>query len=102
MELSRRKMLLGGGALGAAGALAMASPAGARSLWTWKPSGSVAGAGAGEDPRWVWDELAERTREESTLRGDVDAHHPVTAAIKQLTPGGAPEWLVAAIARDLP
>ena len=29
MEISRRKMLLGGGALGAAGALAMASPAGA-------------------------------------------------------------------------
>ncbi|NRQ37922.1 DUF2236 domain-containing protein [Nonomuraea sp. NN258] len=55
-ELSRRKMLLAGGALGAAGALGMASPAQA---WTWPPAGSVAGAGAGLDPRWVWDDEAD-------------------------------------------
>lgn len=60
-ELSRRKMLISGGALGALGALGMASPAHARPLmsWTWAPSGSVAGSGAGEDPRWVWDEEAD-------------------------------------------
>ncbi|MEV4181488.1 oxygenase MpaB family protein [Streptosporangium canum] len=60
-ELSRRRILVSGGALGALGALGMASPAQARSLmdWTWAPSGSVAGSGAGDDPRWVWDEEAD-------------------------------------------
>ncbi|WP_020673182.1 oxygenase MpaB family protein [Amycolatopsis nigrescens] len=60
-ELSRRKMLISGGAFGALGALGMASPAQARSLmaWTWAPSGSVAGSGAGADPRWVWDDEAD-------------------------------------------
>lgn len=60
-ELSRRKMLLSGGALGALGVLGMATPANARAAteWTWAPSGSVAGAGAGADPRWVWDEEAD-------------------------------------------
>ncbi|MGW3349505.1 oxygenase MpaB family protein [Nonomuraea rubra] len=56
-ELSRRRMLISGGALGAMGALAMASPAHA---WTWSPQGSIAGAGAGADPRWVWDEEADQ------------------------------------------
>jgi hypothetical protein len=55
-DLSRRKMLITGGALGAMGALSIASPAHA---WTWSPTGSVAGAGAGLDPRWVWDEEAD-------------------------------------------
>jgi hypothetical protein len=60
-ELSRRKMLISGGALGALGALGMASPAQARPLleWTWPSSGSIAGSGAGADPRWVWDEEAD-------------------------------------------
>ncbi|MFD9893282.1 oxygenase MpaB family protein [Amycolatopsis sp. NPDC059027] len=53
-ELSRRKMLISGGALGALGALGVASPA-----WAWAASGSVAGSGAGADPRWVWDEEAD-------------------------------------------
>ena len=71
MEISRRKVLLGGSALGAFGALGAASPAGARSLWTWKPSGSVAGAGTGADPRWVWDELADPVVASVLDRGDV-------------------------------
>ncbi|MEU8379629.1 oxygenase MpaB family protein [Streptosporangium sp. NPDC048865] len=58
-ELSRREMLISGGALGALGALGMASPAQALTPWTWAPKGSVAGSGAGTDPRWVWDEEAD-------------------------------------------
>ncbi|WP_068925887.1 oxygenase MpaB family protein [Planobispora rosea] len=57
-ELSRRDMLKAGGTLGAIGALSVATPAQAR-VWTWSPSGSVAGTGAGADPRWVWDEEAD-------------------------------------------
>jgi hypothetical protein len=46
---------MAGGTLGALGALSVASPAQAAPLWTWSPKGSVAGAGKGADPRWVWD-----------------------------------------------
>ncbi|MFJ8648568.1 oxygenase MpaB family protein [Streptomyces sp. NPDC093546] len=70
-ELSRRRMLLAGGALGALGALGMASPARARTLWTWSPSGSVAGSGAGTDPEWVWDEEADPLLAAVIDRGDV-------------------------------
>jgi endo-cleaving rubber dioxygenase len=70
-KLSRRKVMLGGGALGAIGALGMAAPAQARSLWTWQPSGSVAGSGTGEDPRWVWDVLADPLVASLLDRGDV-------------------------------
>ncbi|SNT57494.1 hypothetical protein SAMN05443665_104734 [Actinomadura meyerae] len=52
---TRRHVLLAGGTLGALGALSVASPAQAAPLWTWSPKGSVAGAGKGADPRWVWD-----------------------------------------------
>ncbi|MCQ8833936.1 oxygenase MpaB family protein [Streptomyces malaysiensis] len=70
-ELSRRRMLITGGALGALGLLGAASPAQARSLWTWAPSGSVAGAGAGLDPDWVWDEEADPVLAAVIDRGDV-------------------------------
>ncbi|MGW0570222.1 oxygenase MpaB family protein [Streptomyces tauricus] len=66
-ELSRRRMLITGGALGALGA---ATPASARSLWTWAPSGSVAGKGAGLDPEWVWDEEADPVLAAVIERGD--------------------------------
>ncbi|MFB4419759.1 oxygenase MpaB family protein [Streptomyces sp. QL37] len=69
--LSRRRMLLTGGALGAFGALGMASPAHARSVWTWAPSGSIAGKGAGLDPDWVWDEEVDRLVAAVIDRGDV-------------------------------
>lgn len=70
-KLSRRNMLKAGGALGALGALGVASPAQAHSLWTWSPQGSVAGAGAGLDPRWVWDEEADPLVASLLDRGDV-------------------------------
>ena len=69
--LSRRKMLFAGGALGAFGALSLASPTHARSLWTWAPSGSVAGKGAGLDPEWVWDEEVDQLVAAVIERGDV-------------------------------
>ncbi|MEU8654208.1 oxygenase MpaB family protein [Streptomyces sp. NPDC048737] len=69
--LSRRRMLFASGALGAFGALSAASPASARSLWTWAPSGSVAGKGAGLDPEWVWDEEADQLVASVIQRGDV-------------------------------
>lgn len=56
---SRRNVLMAGGTLGALGALSVATPANASSLWTWSPKGSVAGAGKGADPKWVWDEEAD-------------------------------------------
>ena len=70
-KISRRKMLLKGGAMGAVGALAMATPAQARALWTWKATGSVAGAGTGADPRWVWDDATDPLVASLLDRGDV-------------------------------
>ncbi|MFH8800988.1 oxygenase MpaB family protein [Streptomyces sp. NPDC017936] len=80
--LSRRRMLLTGGALGAFGALGAAPPASARSLWTWAPSGSVAGTGAGIDPEWVWDEEADPVLAAVIDRGDVAK---VNQALRQWT-----------------
>jgi endo-cleaving rubber dioxygenase len=71
MEISRRKILLGGGALGAVGAFSVASPAGAKALWTWKPSGSVAGQGTGADPKWIWDDETDPLVASLLDRGDV-------------------------------
>lgn len=70
-KVNRRNVLRAGGALGAIGALSVASPAQARSLWTWSPKGSVAGTGAGLDPRWVWDEEADPLVASLLDRGDV-------------------------------
>ncbi|NUW31777.1 DUF2236 domain-containing protein [Nonomuraea sp. SMC257] len=61
-ELSRRKVLISGTAVGALGALGMISPVQAEALsgdWTWPAGGSVAGSGSGADPRWVWDDVAD-------------------------------------------
>src|SRR5262245_16627475 len=69
-ELSRRKMLLSGGALGALGALSMTAPAQAVP-WTWSAAGSVAGTGAETDPRWVWDPEADPLVASLLDRGDV-------------------------------
>ncbi|MFD4636486.1 oxygenase MpaB family protein [Lentzea sp. NPDC058436] len=67
-EISRRSMLVAGGTLGA---LCLASPAGAKSLWSWSPSGSLAGSGAGTDPHWVWDDEADPLLASVIDRGDV-------------------------------
>ncbi|MET8113002.1 oxygenase MpaB family protein [Streptomyces prasinus] len=91
--LSRRRMLLASGALGTFGALGVAAPARARSLWTWAPSGSVAGEGAGLDPEWVWDEEVDRLVAAVIDRGDVPG---ANAELRKWTrndqplPGGLP------------
>ncbi|MBL7498255.1 DUF2236 domain-containing protein [Frankia sp. CNm7] len=61
VDLSRRKVLISGGTLGALGALGVVTPTQARAAggWTWPASGSVAGTGTGADPRWVWDAEAD-------------------------------------------
>ncbi|GAB3488290.1 oxygenase MpaB family protein [Amycolatopsis cihanbeyliensis] len=70
-NLSRRNVLKAGGALGALGALGVVAPAQASTEWTWSPAGSVAGTGVGADPRWVWDEEADRLVASLLDRGDV-------------------------------
>ncbi|GAA1713270.1 oxygenase MpaB family protein [Nonomuraea sp. AD125B] len=103
-DLSRRKMLITGGALGAMGALSIASPAHA---WTWSPAGSVAGAGAGLDPRWVWDEEADPLVASLLDRGAVPEVNRLLwdwNRNDQPLPDGLPADLVAFIekARQLP
>ncbi|MFH8346625.1 oxygenase MpaB family protein [Streptomyces sp. NPDC018045] len=85
--LSRRRVLGASGALGAFGALSLASPARARSLWTWAPSGSVAGKGAGLDPDWVWDEEADPVLAAVIQRGDVPK---VNEALRKWTRNNQP------------
>ncbi|WP_216216782.1 oxygenase MpaB family protein [Amycolatopsis aidingensis] len=86
-ELSRRRMLMTGGALGALGALTVAAPAQARPLWTWSPRGSVAGAGTGADPRWVWDAEADPLVASLLDRGDVPR---VNELLRTWTKNGQP------------
>ncbi|MFD0683451.1 oxygenase MpaB family protein [Actinomadura fibrosa] len=93
---SRRNVLMAGGTLGALGALSVATPANASALWTWSPKGSVAGAGEGADPRWVWDEEADRLVASIIDRGDVAK---VNTLLKQWTKNGQP--LPAGLPADL-
>ncbi|MGW0683919.1 oxygenase MpaB family protein [Streptomyces sp. NPDC002754] len=105
--LSRRNMLLGGGSLGAFGAIGLASPASARSLWTWSPKASVAGSGAGVDPEWLWDKQADPVIAEVMKRGEVAKVNGLLAQWKrndQPLPDGLPADLRAFMedARKLP
>ncbi|WP_329089894.1 DUF2236 domain-containing protein [Actinomadura citrea] len=84
---SRRDVLISGGALGTLGALSVASPAQASSLWTWSPKGSVAGAGRGADPRWVWDPEVDALVASLLNRGEVPK---VNALLRTWTKNGQP------------
>ncbi|MGV9881332.1 oxygenase MpaB family protein [Streptomyces sp. NPDC003006] len=95
-RLSRRDMLMAGGALGALGALGAATPAQARTPWTWSPKGSVAGSGAGADPRWVWDAEADPLVASLLDRGDVPK---VNKLLRAWTKNGQP--LPAGLPSDL-
>ncbi|MDG4860632.1 oxygenase MpaB family protein [Streptomyces sp. T-3] len=94
-NVSRRDVLMAGGAFGALGALGAAAPAQALP-WTWSPSGSVAGAGAGEDPRWVWDEEADPLVASLLDRGEVPK---VNELLRTWTKNGQP--LPAGLPADL-
>ncbi|GAA4618664.1 oxygenase MpaB family protein [Saccharopolyspora hordei] len=69
-ELSRRKALMAGGALGALGVLGAAVPANARALWTWSQRGAVPAAG-GPTPAEIWDTVADPVIASLLERGDV-------------------------------
>jgi hypothetical protein len=89
---SRRNMLKAGGALGALGALTVATPAQAVP-WTWSAKGSVAGTGAGVDPRWVWDPQADPLVASLLDRGDVPRVNELLRTWKrngQALPAGLP------------
>ncbi|TCO54221.1 oxygenase MpaB family protein [Actinocrispum wychmicini] len=92
-KLSRRNVLMAGGALAATGALSFAAPAQA---WTWSAKGSVAGTGAGTDPRWVWDEQADPLVASLLDRGDVPR---VNELLRTWTKNGQP--LPAGLPADL-
>ncbi|WP_327351630.1 oxygenase MpaB family protein [Streptomyces sp. NBC_01304] len=94
-DVSRRKVLMAGGAVGALGALGAAMPAQALP-WTWSPEGSVAGAGAGEDPRWVWDAEADPLVASLLERGEVPR---VNELLRTWTKNGQP--LPAGLPADL-
>ncbi|WP_219510598.1 oxygenase MpaB family protein [Nonomuraea ceibae] len=95
-KVSRRYVLKAGGALGALGALGIATPARAQAPWTWSPTGSVGGAGAGADPRWVWDEEAGPLVASLLDRGDVPR---VNELLRTWTKNGQP--LPAGLPADL-
>ncbi len=102
--LSRRGLLLGGSALGAVGGLGIVAPA---SAWTWSPTGSVAGAGAGADPRNVWDPEADTVVAALFARGQVERVNQLLAGWTdndQPLPAGLPRDLKSFIqkARQLP
>ncbi|WP_020495604.1 oxygenase MpaB family protein [Sciscionella marina] len=82
-EFSRRNMLRVGGAFGAMGALAAASPARARTVWDRSPQGSAAAA----DPEGVWDPEADPLLADLLEHGEVPR---VNELIRTWTRNGQP------------
>ncbi|MGN0063839.1 MAG: hypothetical protein ACI379_06325 [Nocardioides sp.] len=66
--VSRRNMLTLGAALGLSTALTPTTPA-----WSWAPAGSIAGAGTGADPAYVWDDEIDQIMATLIDRGQVGA-----------------------------
>jgi hypothetical protein len=100
-------LMVGGGALGALASLGAAAPARALAAWTWGPSGSVAGSGAGADPRGVWDAEADPLVASLLERGEVPRVNELLRTWTrndQPLPAGLPDDLHAFIeqARRLP
>ncbi|OHV34111.1 MULTISPECIES: oxygenase MpaB family protein [Pseudofrankia] len=81
-ELSRRRVLTLGAALGLVGVGDVVAP-----TWSWAATGSVAGTGTGTDPQWVWDDTIDRVMASVIDNGQVPA---VNAAILPWTNNNAP------------
>lgn len=102
--LSRRSVLWGSGAVGAVGALGIVAPTPA---WSWSPARSVIGSGTGMDPKYVWDDEADRVVAAVFERGEVDLVNDLLAGWThndQPLPAGLPADLAAFLerARQLP
>ncbi|WP_109210840.1 MULTISPECIES: oxygenase MpaB family protein [Microbacterium] len=103
-DISRRKLLLAGGAIGAMGALNVVSPVHA---WTWNSLGSIAATDSVRDPRFVWDDQVDPVIASLLDRGGVPA---VNATLKpwvyngQRVPSGLPADVqgIVDMARTLP
>ncbi|MFC0315866.1 oxygenase MpaB family protein [Gordonia phosphorivorans] len=91
--VNRRTALLGGAALGAAGAL---SVTGSTTGWTWSPAGAVPGEGSGKDPHDVWDPDSDDVIADLAAKGDIDK---VNRLLKHWTRNGQP--LPAGLPKDL-
>jgi hypothetical protein len=88
MSTMDRRTLFASGALSA---LAAAQPA-----WSWSPAGSIGHRGTGRDPRWVWDETADRVVARVIERGDVAHVNDLLRTWKtnsQPLPAGLPGYL---------
>lgn len=92
-SFNRRTALLGGAALGTAGALSLA---GGGTPWTWSPAGAVPGEGTGKDPHDVWDPDCDDVVAELAEKGDIDK---VNRLLKHWTRNGQP--LPAGLPKDL-
>ncbi|MGW5735998.1 MULTISPECIES: oxygenase MpaB family protein [Streptomyces] len=91
-NLSRRKVLSLGAALGLVGA------AGTTDAWAWPPTGSVAGAGAGTDPEYVWDDEVDQLVASLFAKDQIPAVNTAMASWvnnNDPLPGGLPPELTA-------
>ena len=108
LGLNRRDALrVGGGFVGAAGALALGARTARAQPWTWSPSGSVLGSGQGADPMTVWDAEADPVIADVMDHADVHQVNKLLATwVKndQPIPAGLPKNLADFMeyARQLP
>ncbi|KAA1423573.1 DUF2236 domain-containing protein [Mumia zhuanghuii] len=97
VDMNRRGVLTLGAALGLA---SVVTPSAA---WSWSPSGSIAGAGTGVDPQWVWDDEIDQIMASALDNGQVPA---INDAILpwvnngQAVPSGLPPELAAFLQRE--
>ncbi|MFC6149268.1 MULTISPECIES: oxygenase MpaB family protein [Mumia] len=84
-------------------ALGLASVVTPSAAWSWSPSGSIAGAGTGVDPQWVWDDEIDQIMASALDNGQVPA---INDAILpwvnngQAVPSGLPPELAAFLQRE--
>ncbi|WP_370940111.1 oxygenase MpaB family protein [Amycolatopsis sp. cg13] len=92
-NLSRRKVLTLGAALGIAG---MAGTTG--TAWAWSGKGSIAGSGTGADPFQVWDDTADAVAAALLKEGKIPAVNTAWQGWidnNAPLPAGMPDYLVA-------